>query len=222
MNLTKTTAILSHPSAIDSLHAEILKLHSTVDSLHRSLNDFGIAKTYFHDIISADIATFIAIVLMIITIIGYFSWRKINGIALKVKKDLSKQLKYQQGQLEEFYKNFDEKIKTFERKHDEQRYHTNRLMWFGSSANEEFEWALYWALEAIVSDLQITDGENIDYWFGKVDNILAKSLSKKDIGDSSKSTIETIEKLLSLNNETVNKKLIEVKEKYYKIMYGSK
>ena len=73
--MTNTVAKIVHATKVDTLQSEIHKLHFTIDSLKREIHDFGIASTYYHDIINTDVATFIAIILLMVTLLGYFSWR---------------------------------------------------------------------------------------------------------------------------------------------------
>lgn len=59
---------------IDSLHESSGKLHLSIDSIHKSLHDFGIASTYYHDIINTDITTFVGLVGVLVTLIALISW----------------------------------------------------------------------------------------------------------------------------------------------------
>jgi len=214
--LSQTTLI----SRTDSLQHEIRKLKLTIDSLHDSANKFGIAKDYFHDIINTDVATFIAIIAIIITVAGFFSWKQLNRVTTKVKKDLSKQLKNQEKQLNEFGSNFKDRIETFEANYNNMLQRTNRLMYFGSFQDKRYAASLYWALQCVYSDLKHFEGKKAEMWLKLSIRILDSHLSKADLQKNFKEVISVIDEIVKLNNENVNKEIELIRLKCNTLIYS--
>lgn len=224
MSTLKIAAILAHPTKVDTLQAEIHKLHSTVDSLNKSVHDFGIATTYFHDIINTDVATFIGILGIIVAVIGFLSWRIVKKEVSNVREELTRQLQNQIARMDEFSKTFDEKINSFDKKDIEHSFNNSRLMYTAAYNESQFSLALQWSLNAVLQSFKMTGGEIIGFhtvvWIENVKTILTKDLPKKQLELLIDSINELMADLKKLKNTDIDKVVEEVKAKVYKVIYA--
>jgi len=220
MNVTESVAQSAHPSKVDTLQAEVHKLHSTIDSLHREVHDLGIASTYYHDIINSDVAIFVAIVTIIIAVIGFLSWRIITRAVSKAKREFSAQLETQKGELKKFNTAFDEKMKAIDERDAEHTYNISRAMYFSQVSNSCFENALAWSIQAVLYSFKVRRGDHSNNWIGIVRNqALKQELIKEDLEGSVDRINEDLVELKKLKNDDVDKLIEEIKAKIYKVMY---
>jgi len=221
MNVTQSVAQIAHPTKVDTLQAEVHRLHSTIDSLHREVHDLGIASTYYHDIINMNVATFIGIITLIGGIIGFFSWRIVKQTALNVREELSEQLKLQEKKLAGFNEAFDGKMKAIDKKNLYHSFNTSRLMYVAALNISSFPVALQWALNTLIYSFKLKDRKHTDIWLANVKKLLSKELKKEELIDTKDRIDRHLSKLKILKKDDIDKIIKDVEDKVYKVIYSS-
>lgn len=216
-----TIAKIARHTKVDTLQAEIHKLHSTVDSLNQQLHDINIERSYFHDILNSDVAIFVGIITVIATLAVLVSWGVVRQAVLNVEKNLSEKITEINKDFVDFKKSTTDGIATFLEKYENSTHQINRLMYSGAFKDDVFNYALIWAIRTVGTDLKVNKGENANLWMGNVELIVNQKLKKADLESSFTETMKTIDELKELNDEAINARIDVVREKLYQIKYST-
>ncbi|UOE48960.1 hypothetical protein MTO98_31650 [Mucilaginibacter sp. SMC90] len=159
--MTQTAPFLTihYFTKIDTLQAKINYLTHQVDSLNKVSAANTIHTTYFHDIINAQVATFVGFLTIIITLGTLISWRSFTKKFEEGKKELQElfiqKISDHEMKFNKLLTDFDTSRSRIEKNFKVMNNDLKRSVYHLFTTNNNFEGAILWGIGAVQSYLNL-------------------------------------------------------------------